>query len=152
MSDYFPMPEGYRCPLCPDHDDDKFCWDPLLSSPICQGCSHEIINLVVDVNPIKDSALERLMEVTGLAYEELQVAVLGPHIRYLERVLQPENQSEITWGRVGQEAEEIIEDYQRSLSECRRLLATAKARLRAREKAKTTDKTERGKVVPILDR
>ncbi len=93
--------------------------------------------------------MERLLEVTGLAYEELQVAVLGPHVRSLERVLLPENQPEITWGRGGREAEEIIEDYRRSLADCRRFLSIAKARLRSREKVKTTERADQGKVVPI---
>lgn len=87
MSKYFPMPAGYRCPLCPDHVDDDFCWDPLLASPICVACSHEIINLVCDEKRIDDSALDRLEIVTGLSYEELQVAVLSPEIRRMEKIL-----------------------------------------------------------------
>ena len=38
------VPDGTRCPLCPDHQDeeDNFAWSELMQSPICWGCTYDI--------------------------------------------------------------------------------------------------------------
>lgn len=151
MSEYFSMPEGYRCPLCPDHDDDKFCWDPLLSSPICQGCSHEIINLVCDEKRIDDSALDRLEAVTGLTYEELQVAVLGPEIRRMAMSLEPEELLKVDKRRGQLTAEEWIEGRRQDLARYRRLVALAKARMRAKERPAARQSEPSSQIIRLKD-
>lgn len=137
MSDYFLMPKGYRCPLCPNHDDDDFCRHPLLSSPICRACSHELINLVDDVNRIEDSALDQLELVTGLSYEELQIAVISPDIGYMEKSLEPEALARLyaTKGKIA--AEELIAERKQNLARFRRLVAIAESRLRVGSRSET---------------
>jgi hypothetical protein len=130
MAHYFPMPEGYRCPLCPDHEDDDFCWDPLLSSPICVGCAHEIINLVCDVKRIKDSVLDQLELVTGLTYHELQVVVLMPWIRNKEKILGSRELAAKHKNAPQMNLDEWIEDQKEDLARMRRVVAIAKARIR----------------------
>lgn len=134
MSEYFAMPEGYRCPLCPSHDDDQFCWHPLLSTPICQACSHEITNLVNDVNRIDDSALDQLEAVTGLSYEELQVAVLMPEIRRMEKILGSRDLAAKHQNCFEMDLDEWIEMTREELTNTRRMVAVAKARMRSKRK------------------
>jgi hypothetical protein len=45
------------------------------------------VHLVYDEKRIDDSVLDQLEAVTGLSYEELQVAVLMPEIRHKEKIL-----------------------------------------------------------------
>lgn len=136
MAEYFPMPEGYRCPLCPDHEDENFCWDPLLSNPICQGCSHEIINLVSDAKRIDDPALDELEAVTGLCYEELQVAVLSPEIRRKQKILISPEQAARHQNCPQMTLEEWIASEKQVLTRFRRLVTLAKARIRSKTKKK----------------
>ena len=47
------VPEGYRCPFCPEHDDeDFFVWESLLADPICLGCTHDIFNALLSIPPV----------------------------------------------------------------------------------------------------
>lgn len=77
----FELPEGYRCPLCPGHQDEKdaFRWCELLSAPICQGCWYEIHFGLVgwDDRPTDDqynhvTTIERLEKLTGATYRALK--------------------------------------------------------------------------------
>lgn len=133
MSSYFPMPEGYRCPLCPNHDDEEFCWEPLLSSPICRACSHDIINLVCDEQRIDDSALSQLEEVTGLNFAELQVAILSPEIRQKVESLESPDAAAKRYGISPEHLDEWLESQREDLARFRRLVAIAKAKLRTQK-------------------
>lgn len=39
---YLPVPSGYRCPLCPNHQDEKSARHSLVEQPLCQGCLIEL--------------------------------------------------------------------------------------------------------------
>jgi hypothetical protein len=142
LSEYFTMPEGYRCPLCPTHDDDDFCWHHLLSTPICRACSHEIINLVYDEKRIDDSALDQLEAVTGLSYEELQVAVLMPEIRHKEKILKSRDFAANHQNSPQFELDEWIEMERQELARTRRMVAIAKAKIRVRKKSEQRSEKE----------
>lgn len=36
------LPDGYSCPLCPDHYDAEFYWNHVLDTYVCEGCEWEI--------------------------------------------------------------------------------------------------------------
>ena len=36
------VPDGYCCPLCPNHQDEKFVCHPLVPEPLCDGCVIEL--------------------------------------------------------------------------------------------------------------
>lgn len=67
---------GYRCPLCPSHQDEDFVWDELAETYVCLGCSHEINNgfdfpqqPTIDEYNCADT-IERLLALLGVSYEE----------------------------------------------------------------------------------
>lgn len=66
------VPEGYRCPLCPDHDDDDFCWSALLQQPVCISCTYDIWNdfRSDDGSDFGEYALRKIMEITGLNFQQ----------------------------------------------------------------------------------
>jgi hypothetical protein len=67
---------GYRCPLCPDHEDDDFVWDDLTDTFVCLGCSHEINNGFDFAQQTTGSqyncsdTIERLLALLGVSYQE----------------------------------------------------------------------------------
>ncbi len=77
------MPEGYSCPLCPDHEDDEFVYCNALETHICGGCEWDIAFVLASgekvnsltgwggpiVNEILTAKLEKL---TGKSLEQLQ--------------------------------------------------------------------------------
>jgi len=37
------VPRDYRCPFCPDHEDEDYViWEGLMETPICDGCDYEL--------------------------------------------------------------------------------------------------------------
>lgn len=72
------IPSGYRCPLCPDHQDDEFVWHELAKTYICLGCCYEIdCGLDFDKQPtFKEyncaDTIERLLALLSVSYEEIK--------------------------------------------------------------------------------
>lgn len=72
------IPEGYRCPFCPDHQDYDFVWSELAEAYLCDGCYHEIYQgLDFDHQPTTDEincadTIKKLLVRLGISYEELQ--------------------------------------------------------------------------------
>jgi len=72
------IPEGYRCPFCPDHQDNDFGWSELAETFICGGCYHEIYQgLDFDHQPSIDEincadTIDKLLVRLGISYEDLQ--------------------------------------------------------------------------------
>lgn len=72
------IPAGYRCPLCPDHQDDDFVWHDLAEAYVCLGCRFEIdCGLDFEKQPTFDEyncadTIERLLALRGISYEELK--------------------------------------------------------------------------------
>lgn len=72
----FPKPyPDYRCPLCPDHEDDVFAWSATLQKPICEGCDYELWNdiLCEEIRPANSTVLNRLEKLTGLSFKEYRL-------------------------------------------------------------------------------
>jgi hypothetical protein len=79
------VPQGFRCPLCPDHNDDEnvFAWSNLLQSPICWGCTYDLYYGIVDweERPTLDQynnaeTIERLEQVTGFTFQQAKFEYL----------------------------------------------------------------------------
>ncbi len=85
------VPEGYRCPLCPTHDDDTFFHSNIVGAPICQGCTIDISMLIDQPERPDDVVLDRLEALTGLTFREYKKISLEQSIEDLERRLRPEN-------------------------------------------------------------
>lgn len=70
------IPAGYRCPLCPDHQDEDFVWHELAEAYVCLGCRYEIdFGLDFDQQPTSveyscADTIERLMALLDISYEE----------------------------------------------------------------------------------
>jgi hypothetical protein len=70
------IPVGYRCPLCPDHQDEDFVWHELAEAYVCLGCRYEIdFGLDFEKQPtfaeyIYADIIERLLVLLGVSYEE----------------------------------------------------------------------------------
>jgi len=123
------VPEGYRCPLCPDHDDDEFEWNSLLKAPVCRGCSHDIFSLLADDKRIDDPVMDRLEEVTGLSFYECQVVYLQEEILHCEEALIKKRQ-EVETSPESFMDESEIQDYESRLWDYRRFLRNAKKHLK----------------------
>lgn len=120
MSKFIDVPEGYRCPLCPDDEDEDFVWSPVLNGPMCLGCSHDVLNLVVDDERPEDRTLDRLEEATGLSYPEYQILELENQIRAISESLP--NMKEEDRG----EWESYIEIYERLVLNAQRKLLVSR--------------------------
>lgn len=82
-----PLPE-YRCPLCPDHEDDLFVWSAILKAPICDGCEYELWDAVVcEETRQPDSYILNLLEQhISLSFNEYRLIELDDTIKtMLER-------------------------------------------------------------------
>jgi hypothetical protein len=86
----FELPEGYRCPLCPGHQDeaDDFEWCELLSAPICRGCGYEIHYGFVgwEDRPTPGqynhvATIDRLEKLTGSTYRDLKTRYMESLVR-----------------------------------------------------------------------
>ncbi|WP_026842860.1 hypothetical protein [Citrifermentans bremense] len=69
---------GYRCPLCPDHQDEDFFWLELAGTYVCDACRYEIdCGLDFATQPTIAEyncadTIERLLTLLGVNYEELK--------------------------------------------------------------------------------
>ncbi|BCG47942.1 hypothetical protein GEOBRER4_n2795 [Citrifermentans bremense] len=73
------VPKGYRCPLCPDHqdDEDEFVWSKLLQVPICHACSYDIVNGFEGWRdaPTPEQynhadTIDRILQLTGFTFQQ----------------------------------------------------------------------------------
>ena len=73
--------KGYRCPLCPDHqdDEDEFAWCNLLHAPICWGCTYDIYYGLVgwDERPTSEQynhadTIELMEQITKKSFHQLK--------------------------------------------------------------------------------
>ena len=83
------MPEGYRCPFCPDHDDVDFVvWEGLLAEPVCQRCTYEIFNAFLSIPPVDlldAGKIPRLAELTGQPPLALAMRVVQEDLAELKK-------------------------------------------------------------------
>jgi hypothetical protein len=80
------VPPGYRCPLCPNHDDDQFFPSPLFEGPICLGCSIELASFAEEAERRDDFLIDMVEQLTGRAWSECRVVILQSELEYRERL------------------------------------------------------------------
>jgi hypothetical protein len=80
--------------------------------------------------------------VTGLSYEELQVAVLMPEIRHKEKILKSRDYAAKHHNSPQLDLDEWLEKERQELARTRRMVAIAKARIRVRKKAEQRSEKE----------
>jgi hypothetical protein len=85
------VPNGYQCPLCPDHKDDIFVNSKVVGKPICEGCSIEISHFAEEDERPDDFVLDRLEKLTNLSFHEYKKLAFEENIEEFEWRLQPEN-------------------------------------------------------------
>jgi hypothetical protein len=131
VSKILTVPEGYRCPLCPDHEDDAFVWSAVMKAPVCRGCSHDILNLVTDEERLQDSVLDRIEALTGLTYHEYQILELESAILSWTKSLSSEEllaiKKERNWTE--DQIREHVAEIQGYLGKYKGLIAFAQTRL-----------------------
>ncbi len=85
------VPEGYQCPLCPSHRDEKFFHSRIVGAPICEGCDDDISWLVEETERPDDPVLDRLEALTGLSFREYKRIAFEEFVADFEARLRPEN-------------------------------------------------------------
>ncbi len=80
---YILVPDGYRCPLCPDHEDEHFEWSNLLKAPICEGCTYDIHNALMSDDDPGFVETELLKQILRLNFTECKLLYLQEQIDYL---------------------------------------------------------------------
>lgn len=78
------VPQNYRCPLCPDHEDDVFEWSDLLHAPICEGCAYDIYNAFMSQEDPGTVETNRIKEILGLIFRECKLLYLQEQTEYLK--------------------------------------------------------------------
>lgn len=129
------VPEGYRCPLCPDHEDDEFVWSNLLRCPICWPCTYDIhYGFDFDEQPTDDQynhagKIERIIEIMELSYYECRLEYQKETLEDLTRRLSFEE------SQLGQQVsrEEAIESLRKSRAETELTIADIKCRMKRRD-------------------
>jgi hypothetical protein len=76
------VPPGYRCPLCPGHDDERFFPSPLFDGPICDGCSIELSSFAEAEERPDDFLIDRVEQATGRPWSECRNAILRSELDY----------------------------------------------------------------------
>jgi hypothetical protein len=120
---------GYRCPLCPDHDDESLEESAVVGSPICEGCAVELDHFLDDDERAEDAVLDRLEKVTGLTFLQLRKRWLIATVRDFEDRLLPENQNAaatMEMKATGDELASVVNRWQRLVSQWRAQLAQLK--------------------------
>lgn len=108
------VPEGYTCPLCPDHHDETFVHSRIVGTPICEGCSIELSYYTDDESHPNDILLDRLEELTGLSFHEYQRLAFEENIAEFRRRLLPENvdqEAELEMKITGRPFDEVVRHW-----------------------------------------
>ncbi|MCX5890426.1 MAG: hypothetical protein NTY36_13410 [Deltaproteobacteria bacterium] len=121
------MPEGYRCPFCPDHvDEDFLVWETLLAEPICDGCTYDIFNALLVIPPVDlldPEKIPRLEQLTGKPALELSRLVVQEDIALLEDKENLERKIRNSREFPGETREKIEMEWHERLAQMRSLLA-----------------------------
>jgi hypothetical protein len=123
---YLAVPDGYRCPLCPDHQDEQFGRHPLLAEPLCQGCLIELDHYArfpLDaLSPRKQVWAETFSRLADRSWDDCRRAILSSEIATWEAIEQDHAGS---WWRVMMRGNRWTEAM------CEALVAEKLAELRA---------------------
>ena len=125
MASKVSVPDGYRCPLCPDHEDDVFFFSRIVDAPICQGCAIEITHFIFEDQRRDDVVLDRLEALTGLSFPEYKRLALEQIIAEYEDMLQPENaerEAQREMKATGRLLQEVHKGWRERLASCRETL------------------------------
>ena len=91
MNESVKVPDNYRCPFCPDHEDEAFFYSKIVKAPICEGCRIEISHFVEADERPDDFVLDRLEALTGLSFLQYKRIAFEEFVEDFEERLQPEN-------------------------------------------------------------
>jgi hypothetical protein len=86
---------GYHCPLCPDHEDDRFFACALFESPICEGCMIELSHFAEPEEAPDDSLIGEVEQATGRPWSECRAVILQGELEYYEQLQGGELDEEI---------------------------------------------------------
>ncbi len=70
------VPENYRCPFCPDHQDDVFYKIELITQPICEGCKIELSHFSDEEELRDDPLITAVEQYLGLPWRACQCILL----------------------------------------------------------------------------
>lgn len=80
------VPEGYRCPLCPDHIDPGFSRHPLIPVPLCDACLIELGHYALKRYPDLRGDWQKealvLEELTGRSWRELRTEIIKEQLDF----------------------------------------------------------------------
>src|SRR2546425_1248179 len=84
------VPDEYRCPLCPEHQDDAFERTPFLDLPICSGCAVELDHYALTPYERLSSPTKRwadeIARLAGRSWDDFRVEVLAANLLHWQGV------------------------------------------------------------------
>lgn len=78
------VPPNYRCPLCPNHEDELFEWSDLLRAPICEGCTYDIHNALLSPEDPGCIETEKIKNILGLSFDECKLLYMQEQIEHIK--------------------------------------------------------------------
>ena len=78
------VPQNYRCPLCPDHEDSVFEWSDLLHAPICEGCTYDIHSAFMSQEDPETIETNSIKKILGLSFRECKLLYLQEQTEFIE--------------------------------------------------------------------
>ena len=106
--------KNYRCPFCPNHDDETFVFSKVVGAPICEGCAIEISYFVEADERPNDLVLDRLEALTGLSFRQYKRIAFEELVEDFERRLTVENvehEAQVEMQATGRSLEEVIKRW-----------------------------------------
>ena len=71
---------GYRCPFCPNHQDEDFYRSALIDVPICAGCAEELFHFCHNNTRPVDRLIEKVEQITGRNWNECRIILLRDNL------------------------------------------------------------------------
>jgi hypothetical protein len=108
------VPKDYRCPLCPDHEDETFFHSTILGAPICEGCAIEISHFVEADERPNDFVLDRLEALTQLSFRQYKRIAFEEFVEDFENRLKPEDverEVQVEMQITGRSLEEVVKGW-----------------------------------------
>jgi hypothetical protein len=106
--------KNYRCPFCPDHEDDTFVFSKIVGVPICEGCAIEISHFVEADERPNDFVLDRLEALTGLSFPQYKRIAFEEFVEDFEQRLKVENverEAQVEMQVTGRSLEEVVNGW-----------------------------------------
>ena len=106
--------KNYRCPFCPDHEDDAFVFSKIVGVAICEGCAIEISHFVESDERPNDFVLDRLEALTGLSFPQCKRIAFEELVEDFEHRLKAENverEAQAEMQATGRSLEEVVKRW-----------------------------------------